>query len=615
MIFTGTGTGATRTMSVRRIRVLSRRRAGVSGVLAASGDRYTAGALVVLVLAELCGLLAAPGLDPAMLGGSATESVPVFQRPGGVAGSTASLTNLLFADSVNPAVVWAWIILAALLLFEAVMRVGVVVITPAQAQWWLPLPVSRRGVVLPGYLLSLGLTTVGVSVIAAVGSLAIYLGMVHAVPNAATIPGAFSVGAFVTVAALVGTVLVHTGAALSWLGGSRFRGAARAFTGWCRVALLCALSSGVMLRLGAAPALVPEGELVVPHQTWGSDRSVGLGHSTGVGRSAMAIGSVELWTALGIGAGLCAVLLVVVLLKLPEVPAARLRSAAGSIEGLASSALSMRAPSRVAAPRAPGGIGNRWSLRPGNRVIALIARLPMIRTKPAVRSLLETHTTVVARTPGLAVRLLTSALLPAAIVTVPYLNLKAVLALAVTVSCFVALSVLSNFTRGLRENPAGERQFPLSTTQLNRTLAVVPAVLFAAWLILLFGALHANGVASPWWLIGPLAAGLGWVTVATGSRSEADWSAPAVSTPMGAVPTGWLLFALRGPGLLVVVLMPTLIALGDGRWASVDEVAALVFAQCAVSGIAAVRAKVWQRRTDRGGQGGIPVGHRGLMIR
>lgn len=520
------------------------------------GDLYSYGALAILLLAELFGVLVAPGLDRGVLGGSATVLLPAAGQAVSVGGPGHAVGAL------------GWAAVAALSLAMVLLRRGVILLTPAQAQWWLPLPVSRFSLVVPGYLLSLAITVVAVALPVAVGALALEL-VGHGSELLTFGPEVVTGVLGATITAVVGTVAVHGCAALSWLARDSVRTAARSIVGWARVVVLVGLIGWAFVVVSPAPVgSVTAGSTTVP------------------------------WPALGIAAVMATGVLGTAVVMLGRLPVGTLRAGAIAFERAVSSALTMRS-AHGAGTIVPARFGKRrlnGRRFPRPRWInGQVARWASSRSsRHAELSLASAHARVVLRTGGLVPGLAFGAVLPGALLTIPYLNLAAVTVVATAVVVVVAVGTLSGFARELRENPAVERQFPLTARGLAASLAVIPTIVLALWLAVLGAVLELVGVGYPWWLMVPLAIGLGGATVATGFRRDADWGAPAISTPMGAVPTGWLAFALRGPGLTLLVALPSLVALGaagGGASTSLPIALAQLAAQCATAAV------VWWRST------------------
>lgn len=167
------------------------------------------------------------------------------------------------------------------------------------------------------------------------------------------------------------------------------------------------------------------------------------------------------------------------------------------------------------------------------------------------------------RNPRGVVVLLVSAVVPYALLSLGLGNLtpavSAIVLMFVMVPFFDSLRVLSR-TRGLA------RAFPMSTSQLNGSLTVVPAVLALLWAI-------AAGPAFV--LIGPDAptpAGLGnglmkgLITAVAGyiaamrwvTAKSADYSSPMVATGFGALPPGLMFNLVRGFDVIALITLPVL---------------------------------------------------------
>ena len=89
-------------------------------------------------------------------------------------------------------------------------------------------------------------------------------------------------------------------------------------------------------------------------------------------------------------------------------------------------------------------------------------------------------------------------------------------------------------------------------------------------------------------------AGFGAAAVRGAYRRPPDWSAPLLATPAGALPTGAVSSALRGPDLALVVVVPLAVAVvvGAASWG-------LVVAQAVVA-VGAVVVASWVPAPDHG---------------
>lgn len=160
--------------------------------------------------------------------------------------------------------------------------------------------------------------------------------------------------------------------------------------------------------------------------------------------------------------------------------------------------------------------------------------------------------------------LLASAVVPYALLSLGLGNLtpaiSAIVLMFVMVPFFDSLRVLTR-TRGLA------RAFPMSTSELNGALTIIPAGLAVIWAL----------AASPAFvLIGPdsvdlaaLGTGLahGFVTAIAGyvaairwaSAKSADYSMPMVATGFGAMPPGLALNLIRGFDVIALITLPLLV--------------------------------------------------------
>lgn len=168
------------------------------------------------------------------------------------------------------------------------------------------------------------------------------------------------------------------------------------------------------------------------------------------------------------------------------------------------------------------------------------------------------------RNPRGVLVLMASAVVPYALLSLGLGNLtpaiSAIVLMYVMVPFFDSLRVLSR-TRGLA------RAFPMSTTELNGALTIVPAILAAVW------ALAATPAFA---LIGNDTIGLaevgaaiahGFITAIAGyvaalrwaSAKSADYSTPMVATGFGAMPPGLAFNLVRGFDVIALITLPLLI--------------------------------------------------------
>ncbi|MFI0450104.1 DUF6297 family protein [Actinomadura sp. 6N118] len=152
-----------------------------------------------------------------------------------------------------------------------------------------------------------------------------------------------------------------------------------------------------------------------------------------------------------------------------------------------------------------------------------------------------------------------------------------------------ALAVAASATTGARrdgEDPALARLLGVGPRALLAARAVLPALLGGGWLVAALTVLGTAGAlpAGPWWLLGvacapALAAG----ALRMARRRPVDHAMPVLNTPVGALPTGPVLWALTGVDVAVLGCAPTLTTLIGG-------VSAGLLAAQAVSGAAVLAA-------------------------
>ncbi|TDD66937.1 hypothetical protein E1293_38575 [Actinomadura darangshiensis] len=138
------------------------------------------------------------------------------------------------------------------------------------------------------------------------------------------------------------------------------------------------------------------------------------------------------------------------------------------------------------------------------------------------------------------------------------------------VLCAGALTAAAAVTSGARrdgDNPAMARLLGAGPRALLAARAMAPALLGGGWLVAALAALDAAGAlpAGPWWLLGAacgpaLAAG----ALRMARRRPVDHSMPVLDTPVGAFPTGPMLWALTGADVAVLGCAPALAALTGG---------------------------------------------------
>lgn len=164
-----------------------------------------------------------------------------------------------------------------------------------------------------------------------------------------------------------------------------------------------------------------------------------------------------------------------------------------------------------------------------------------------------------ARRPGRLALLLGSAALPA---------LAARAAAGATPATMVsvgALLVAASCASGARRDAGDPSLSRLIAVRPRATLAaraVLPALVGGLWLTLALALLEDVLPGGPWWALAPASApGLAAGALRMARRPPVDHAMPVVATPIGALPTGPLLWALTGADVAVIGCAPALNAL------------------------------------------------------
>ncbi|MGW6129679.1 DUF6297 family protein [Cellulomonas sp. NPDC055163] len=174
---------------------------------------------------------------------------------------------------------------------------------------------------------------------------------------------------------------------------------------------------------------------------------------------------------------------------------------------------------------------------------------------------------VVLRSPRRLVLLLATALVPVLVGTAPALAGPVGFAIALVVGGFVATTTAAEGARRAEMAPVLDRLLPLGARDVRLLRMVVPAVAMIAWSLVAFGVVGLWHGDVPGWLALGVAAVPVWAGAAVRAayRPAPDWSAPLVSTPMGAIPTGVTAVLARGPDVLVLGLVPVLVSIFLGH--------------------------------------------------
>lgn len=499
--------------SIRRFTAqAARARAGAS-IGSLLTEVYTAAVSVALSVAIVLGIVQ-------QLGDSLPQA-PAVQQPGGLS---------------LPVLVAVLLLAATGALLSTSGRLGPVGAEGAQAAWWLPLPVDRRGLLRPA---------------------------------AARLPA---------VAALAGgTVVVVLEAGLLGRGGGDL----------VRVGLLGA-GAGAVVVLAAAVA-----------QTWGaSRRRTALAGEVVVaaapllaalvvltGRSPATLPSPS-WLVVAGTAALAAVLAVVVDRRLGTLPAGTLREG-GSVATQAVGAV-VSLDSRELGRALSGGAAassRRWTSR--------------LRTaRGPVTALVTADLVVLRRSPRHVVQLVVAAGLPVLATVVPQLASVVGVLVAVLLGGWMASSASAEGARWAEMAPAVDRLLPLDDRTVRRLRMVVPAAVMLVWSLVALGAVGRWVGATPDWLVLAVASTPVWAAgaVRAAYRPAPRWDKPLVATPAGALPTGVLQVIARGPDLVAFCLLPLWVAIGLGTVTTVMVSAQVVLSVIAVTIASSTAEKGWMER-------------------
>lgn len=140
----------------------------------------------------------------------------------------------------------------------------------------------------------------------------------------------------------------------------------------------------------------------------------------------------------------------------------------------------------------------------------------------------------------------------------------------VVVTAVVGLRAAQSGARGAAEAdvvPALDAMLPLGARSTRLVRTVVPALTSAVVVVASLAAAvrGLDGALWSWVLLLALAgAGFGAAAVRGAYRKPPDWSAPLLATPAGALPTGAVVSATRGPDLALLVVVPVGVALVVG---------------------------------------------------
>lgn len=413
-----------------------------------------------------------------------------------------------------------WVVLAAQAASLAA-RLGPVGVSGAGVRWWVPTAVDRAGLLVGSWWATLALWTVGTS------AAALLVAVVTGMPLDASAPGLVAL-----VGAGAGALLVSAVGILQTRGG-----AARTQT----------VSDAVSV---AVPVLGVIAVLVV------GDRSPGSPPVAGDPATAVAT-SPDLVPEPGSDLGLTVAVVILVLLALGAAVLWR-----RSLGRLSAAVLAQRVGAAEHAGAAVLSLDTRELARALGRGRAGPSRRRSRRLRAArgpASALLLGEALALLRAPGLLLGLLSLACAAVVAQQVPALGHGAGLAV---VALVVGVRAAQTGARGAQEAdvvPALDSLLPLGSRATRVLRTVLPAlasavVLHVALLPVLVDAGSGAWTWSALLLLGGV--GFGAAAVRGAYRRPPDWSAPLLATPAGALPTGAVSSALRGPDLALLVVVP-----------------------------------------------------------
>lgn len=161
------------------------------------------------------------------------------------------------------------------------------------------------------------------------------------------------------------------------------------------------------------------------------------------------------------------------------------------------------------------------------------------------------------------VQIAVAALVPVLVALVPQLAGPVGFLIAVLLGGYVAMTATGEGARRAEMAPVLDRLLPLPAGQVRRWRMVVPGVVMLLWSTVTFGAVGVWAGDLPTWLALGIASVPVWAGAAIRSayRPAPDWAGPLVSTPMGALPTGVASVLSRGPDVVILGMIPVAIAI------------------------------------------------------
>lgn len=499
--------------SIRRYTAqAARARAGASlGALLT--DLYTAATSVVISVLIVLGVVQQLG--------DALPPPPPAEEPGGLS---------------LPVLVAFLLLAAAGALLSTAGRLGPVGAEGAQAAWWLPLPVDRRGLLRPA--------GVRVPLVAALAGACV---VVVLEAGLLARPGVELVRAGLLGASLAAVVVLAAAVAQT-------RGVSRRRTAQVGDAVLVSapVLAVLVVLTGRSPATLPSPSWV-------------------------------LVVAAGVVA---AVLAVVVDRRLATLPGRTLREG-GSVATQAVGAV-VSLDSRE--------LGRALS---GGAAATVRRRVSRLRTaRGPATALVTADLAALRRSLRHVVQVVVAAGLPVLATVVPQLASAVGVLVTVLVGGWMASSAAAEGARWAEMAPVLDRLLPLGDRTVRRLRMVVPGLVALAWSVVAFGAIGRwAGTTQDWVILGLVAAPV-WAAAAVRAayRPAPRWDKPLVATPAGALPTGVLQVIARGPDLVAFCLLPVWVAIGLGTVTSFMVTAQVVLSALAVTIASSTAEKGWMER-------------------
>lgn len=399
--------------------------------------------------------------------------------------------------------------LVLLALFSLLRQCGPLVLGRSAATWLLPAPVSRQSLLTPALLLvaTVALALGGLTGLATVGHLA-----PRPVPDLAPVIGAAGGAAAALALALAAVRGQHQAA-------------------YTRVVDRCVTAVGAVLLLLAVAARTSLASVVPMPVTWPGWASTPAIAVTAVGLLGLAFGgAVQAWRGLS------------------RWPTHQIADASATAANYADAVYAVE-PSFLADLRERGFWRRHAGLRPSHLIGAH-------KVPPLVA-----HDILTARRRARRIWWLAGTALAPVLVAdrSPWLLIGVLL-----LGALGAASLTTHSVRTDTRNPALQRLLALSSRQVLRQRLVVPSLVAALWCTVALAALMLGGAISGiWWYalgvtVGPA------VAVAAVQRARAgahNIGSVLIDTPLGAFPTGLLLWLVNGVDVLALITLPLSITL------------------------------------------------------